>query len=343
MISTIYIEEEVRDHTRTLEICGRFPNASIVWCDRYSSVFNSNSQNFRLQKQQPSLILAKKHKGRVLSTPPGYGIGVGENYYFSHMMNCLYDCRYCFLQGMYRSAHYVVFVNYEDFFADISRVASSAVESSAVESDRVESNNKESCWFFSGYDCDSLAMEPVTGFIDACLEHFCNLQNAHLEVRTKSTQIRSLLNRRPIANCVIGYSFTAERTASRLEHKAPSVTKRIAALAKLQKHGWKVGLRLDPLIFTENFASDYRELLDKIFANIEPTELHSVSYGAFRLPKPFFKRMIALYPEERLFATTLTENNPVVSYPDEIEQQCLDTVKNLLTDRIDPSILFPCS
>jgi len=328
LISTIYVEEDVRNHRRTEDICARFPEARIVSCDRYSSVFNVNSQNFRLQKIQPSLILAKKHKGRVLSTPTGYGIGAGENYYFSHMMNCLYDCRYCFLQGMYRSAHYVVFVNYEDFFADISDVAG---------------NHSGSSWFFSGYDCDGLAMEPITGFIDACLNHFSDLPSAHLEIRTKSTQIRTLLNRAPIPNCVIGYSFTAERTADRLEHKTPSVSKRIAALAKLQKHGWKVGLRLDPLIYTECFEEDYRELLDKILTSVRATELHSVSYGAFRLPKPFFKKMVNLYPKERLFATTLTETSSTVSYPDEIEQLCLDVIQNLLSERVDDSILFPCS
>ena len=35
------------------------------------------------------------------------------------MYNCLYDCSYCFLQGLYSSADYVVFVNYEDFLEDI--------------------------------------------------------------------------------------------------------------------------------------------------------------------------------------------------------------------------------
>jgi len=115
MIDYIYIEEAVIDHPRSREIITRYPKATIVTCSRYSNVFNSNSQNFRLQKQQPSLILAEKNSGRVIATPEGYGIGGQENYYFSHMLNCLYDCRYCFLQGMYRSAHYVVFVNYEDF------------------------------------------------------------------------------------------------------------------------------------------------------------------------------------------------------------------------------------
>jgi len=318
----------VENHDRTREICNRFPKATRILCDRYTSVFNNNSQNFRLQKKQPSLILARKHKNRVLSTPAGYGIGSENNYYFSHMMNCLYDCRYCFLQGMYRSAHYVVFVNYEDFLDDITRVANESESAS---------------WFFSGYDCDSLAMEPVTGFMHACLNHFKTLSLANLEVRTKSTQIRALLDRPPIDNSVIAYSFTTEDTAQRLEHKAPSVKKRISALTKLQQHGWPIGLRLDPLIYTNDFKRDYRNLLDQIFASVNPATVHSISYGAFRLPKPYFKKMVSLYPDERLFATALTENNSTVSYSEDREQFCLDTIRALLTERIDESVLFPCS
>lgn len=328
MISTIYIEEDILHHERTRQICDRFAQAKRVTCDRYTSVFNSNSQNFRLQKKQPSLILAKKHKGRVLSTPSGYGIGAENNYYFSHMMNCLYDCRYCFLQGMYRSAHYVVFVNYEDFFDDISRISS---------------NDQSPGWYFSGYDCDSLAMEPVTGFIDACLDHFQHLTDASLEIRTKSTQIRTLLDRPAIQNSVVAYSFTTEDTAEKLEHKAPSVAKRIAALAKLQHHGWPVGLRFDPLILTKDFEKNYAVLLDNIFECVDPAQIHSISYGAFRLPRPFFKKMVALYPEERLFATGLTENRSMVSYQESTEQHCLDTLRALLTARVDESVLFPCS
>lgn len=329
MISTIYIEREVQHHPRTLEICRRFSQATQIVCDHYTNLFNSNSQNFRLQKKQPALILAKKHDGRVLRTPEGYGIGSENNYYFSHMMNCLYDCRYCFLQGMYRSAHYVVFVNYEDFFRDIGNTANAHI--------------KEQSWFFSGYDCDSLAMEPVTGFMGACLDYFDNLPHANLEIRTKSTQIRTLLDRPAIKNAVVAYSFTPDNIARRLEHKVPSVAKRIAALEKLQRHGWPIGLRLDPLIATDSFANDYRDLLDTIFDRIDPTTLHSISYGAFRLPKPFFKKMVTLYPEERLFATGLTESHATVSYQHTVEQDCLNTIQRLLTERVDESLLFPCS
>ena len=66
------------------------------------------------------------------------------------MQNCLYDCRYCFLQGMYNSAHYLWFVNYEDFKDEITQTASIG---------------KEQKYFFSGYDCDSLIFESLTGFL----------------------------------------------------------------------------------------------------------------------------------------------------------------------------------
>ena len=66
MIKTIYIEEEIAGHPRTKRIIKRFPKASKIICDRYTEIFNRKSQNFRLQKKNPALILAKKHKKMVL-------------------------------------------------------------------------------------------------------------------------------------------------------------------------------------------------------------------------------------------------------------------------------------
>jgi len=106
MIETVYIEQEIRSHPRVQQILDRVKPAQIIDIERYGEVFNPKSQNFRLQKQNPALILASKHSNFVLPAPPDYTIGSDTNYYFSHMLNCIYDCRYCFLQGMYSSANY---------------------------------------------------------------------------------------------------------------------------------------------------------------------------------------------------------------------------------------------
>ena len=36
-------------------------------------------------------------------------------------MNCIFDCEYCYLKGMYPSANIVVFVNLEDIFAEVAQ------------------------------------------------------------------------------------------------------------------------------------------------------------------------------------------------------------------------------
>ena len=126
MFKLIYIEQSLVEHKRTRKILDRFPQAEQVICERYNEVFNRRKQNFRFQKQQPALIIAEKSGKFVMPTPEGYGIGGISNYYFSHMLNCIYDCRYCFLQGMYQSANIVLFINYEDFSCQIEKTIESS-------------------------------------------------------------------------------------------------------------------------------------------------------------------------------------------------------------------------
>jgi len=325
----IYIENDIRNHPRTRSICRHFPKASIVYCENYAEIFNRKGQNFRLQKQNPSLILAKKHKNHVLPAPPGYGIGGQKNYYFSHMLNCIYDCRYCFLQGMYRSASYVIFVNYDDF------------EQSIV--DTANQYATEAIWFFSGYDCDSLAYEPVTRFLDTFLALFKQVPNAYLELRTKSTQIRSLLSHEPIENCVVAFSFTPEEYSNSLEHGVPSVEKRIDAMEKLQAQGWQLGLRFDPVIFHHDYKKYYNRLFKQIFSRISTDGIHSVSLGAYRIPKVFHQNIAKLYPDEKLFAVPMDEHQGMMYYAREAENEVLDYCRDELIKRIPESIFFSCT
>jgi len=298
-LDTLYIEEEVASHPRTLELLERYSSARQVPIQRFGDVFNASSQNFRAQKQAPALILAEKSGRRVLPTPPGYHIGGTNNFYFSHMLNCVYDCRYCFLQGMYRSGNHVVFVNFEDFFDDIETTAAQHVEPS---------------WFFTGYDCDSLALDPMTGFVDACLNHFENNHQVQLELRTKSTQIRPLLKRKAMDNVVAAFSLSPKAIVASEEHGTPSLEKRLDALQRLQTAGWKIGLRFDPLL-----------------------------YAAFRLPKGFHKRMVTLYPDARLLATGLVPRGSSVSYPHEVERTMVDFCEKRIRSTLRDDQYFPAS
>ena len=329
MFDTLYIEEALRDKPRAQAIMERFSSKQIIECRHYGEVFNPRGQNFRLQKQRPALILAEKKGERVLPAPPGYGIGAKHNYYFSHMLNCIYDCRYCFLQGMYRSAHTVLFINYEDFIQDIKDIA--------------QHHADEPVHFFSGYDGDSLALEPLSAFAQTFIPGLREIPNAWLELRSKSTQIRKLLDMQPWSQCVAAFSFTPQAISEATEHLVPKLGQRLEALEKLQDSGWPVGLRLDPLIECDNFTEQYRGLIEQLFAHLDADHIHSISFGPFRMPTGFFDHMVKLYPQEKVFAARLDKRDGMISYGVEREQQMHESLQTLLLEYVSPDILFPCT
>ena len=173
--------------------------------------------------------------------------------------------------------------------------------------DKIRAAGGASAHFFSGYDCDSLALDPVTGFVKEFLPLFRDHPRGLLELRTKSTQIRSLLDLGPISNCIVAYSFTPAEIADAIEYKAPSVSKRLQALQRLQARGWRIGLRFDPLIYQDGVTEQYERLFAQVFNAVDTALLHSVSLGSFRLPKSFYRSLARLYPDEVLFASPLEE------------------------------------
>ncbi len=329
MINNIYIENDIIGHPRTKKILSKFKNKNFIKINKYSEVFNIKNQNFRIQKSNPSLILARKHNGFVLPTPKGFGIGNKKNYYFSHMYNCIYDCRYCFLQGMYSSANFVIFVNYEDFFKKISSL--------------VENNKNQNLAFFSGYDCDSLALDNITNFVTDSLEFFKNIPTALIELRTKSTSINPILSFKPIKNCVVAYSLLPEKVSKNLDNKTPNILRRINSLKKLSDNGWKVGLRFDPLIYSNNWKENYKELFDKIFKKVNLHNVHSVSCGPLRFPKKMYTKIFDLYPEEKLFSAFLGTRGGMVSYKEEIEKEMIDFCHQEFSKYLSKSLIFNCT
>jgi spore photoproduct lyase len=229
---------------------------------------------------------------------------------------------------MLRSANYLLFVNYEDFLNDIKLVVDE------------HANDEKPAWFFSGYDCDSLAYEPVTKFAEFFVPAFKQFDNAVLELRTKSTQIRSLLNIEPQHNVVVAYSLSPERVAKELEKGAPSLKKRIEAMQKLQKAGWRIGLRFDPIIWHADYLADYKEAVTQVFDALDPSRIDSVTLGGFRLPKGFYKAMYRLHPEHWLFNSGLSEEDGMVIYRKEIEAEAIDTVRQYCEQFISPESIY---
>ena len=197
-------------------------------------------------------------------------------------------------------------------------------------------------WFYSGYDCDSLANEPMTRFTEYFIPLVKSIDNAWMELRTKSTQVRSMLQLEPSSKVVTAFSFSDAVSHARLEHGVPSIEKRVNAMSRLIDAGWRVGLRFDPVVYHRNYQSAFVDLLEQIFTRIDAQKLHSVSLGSFRLTRDHFRSISRLYPEEPLFAQKMNLDNGIISYPLEREREMIDFCETQLMNHIPAQAYHPC-
>lgn len=321
-IKNLYIEEDVLKDEKAIRIQKKLRYENKIICKNYREVFNPRSQNFRIQKKEPSVILAKKKKNLILKAPNKFNIGFSENYYFSHMLNCIYDCNYCFLQGMFNSAHYVIFVNYDDFLLNIK--------------DKLNNSSNNIC-FFSGYDCDSLALEDITGFIEYFVEKFVKLNNVTLEIRSKSTNIKSIKKYHPSNKIIPAFSLNPENSITLHEQNTPKLINRINAIKELQNLGWNIGIRFDPFIWYGEI-SKMSIFFEEIFKSINKNRIHSVTIGNFRMTNSYLKRMVKINPtdpyilEKQIFQILPSKNDDT-----EIK---IRNIKEKISEFIDDSKIF---
>ncbi|MEM7468684.1 MAG: spore photoproduct lyase family protein [Pseudomonadota bacterium] len=325
MIESIYIESNLREDARVRKIVDKYSRARVITCEHYGEVFNRKNQHFRLQKQAPALILANKLGRKIYPVPSNQGIGAPHNYYFSHMLNCPFDCRYCFLQGKFASANYVLFTNYEDFLSEIN--------------DAIAAHN-EMVHVFSGYDCDSLAFEPISEFTAWLIDHLTQAPNYLVELRTKSAQIRTLLKRSPHPNVLVAYSLAPELVIENVEFGTARLHDRLRALNTLQEAGWTIALRLDPLLNFRLAESHYREFFELIAKSIKLDRVHSVTFGTMRFPDAYLDKIAKLYPDNALLSSLHESDNGLTSYSPEIIDNLLSQAFKFFADNIDASRLF---
>ena len=343
-IETIYVEDRIKDHFRTKKILDKISGKRIIPIEHYSEIFNRKNQSFSLQKLKPALILAKKDKNFIQQIKPVSGVGLSNNYYFSVMLNCPFDCMYCFLQGFFRSAFYTLFVNYEDFKKEIEAIKSPA-------------------FFFAGYDCDSLAMDHLTEFSKEFIPFFKNFPNLALELRTKSINIKELLplkcstenfreainqkeatNRNisllPGDNIIIAFSLNPENIVNAIEKKAPPLDKRIKAIVSLQQAGWKIGLRFDPLILHEGYQESYKTLFETVFEHTSIEKIHSVTLGALRYPSSCYGNIRKINNKNPLLAALFQNSLKVFSYEEKKEEEMLSFCEKELKKYITKDKIF---
>ncbi|RAP24100.1 DNA photolyase [Candidatus Marinamargulisbacteria bacterium SCGC AG-343-K17] len=191
--------------------------------------------------------------------------------------NCPFDCSYCFLQNYLTNPQLEVVEDNDRLIQEI------------------ESKIKAQPWRFFRIGTwelgDSLALENDTGQAQKLIDYFSTVDNAVLELKTKSDVVDPILTCDHNQKTVVSWSMNTDYIIRTEEHKTASLEKRLIAIKKVVDAGYLIGLHFDPMIRYDEWATDYTELLTQL-ADIVPAEqIAWLSIGSLRF-NPEQKRLI---------------------------------------------------
>lgn len=310
--SHIYIEKEALKYSMVKNVLNKLQNSKIIIIDDYKNIFCRSNQNINNQKTSKKLIFAIKKDSYFYKNPEiCHNFGFKNSYYTSCVLNCIYDCNYCFLQGKYQSSNIVVFVNILDYFNEIENLLKSGPIHLSI-----------------SYDSDLLAFENLLQICQSWIKFSKVHPDLTIEIRTKSSGFKQLEFLKPSNNIILAWSLSPQYIISKYENNTPNLNLRIKSIISALNSNWNVRICFDPIINISDFKNIYNSFFEEIFSRIDENKITDFSIGFFRISKFYMKEMkksniksdLIYYPYELL--------NNIYVYKDEFE--LLRQIKELL-------------
>ncbi len=237
-------------------------------------------------------------------------------YYATPAINCLYDCEYCYLQGMYNSANIIVYINQEDFLG--------AVDHKLAE---------EPLYLCLSYDSDLLAMESLFPLNRFWIEASRTRPDALFELRSKSANFRALKDLEPSDNVILAWTVSPESVIRDFEAKTANLQGRVNAMKSAQERGWSIRICIDPILQIPEWEAEYRSLLEVLKQELDPDFIRDIALGFFRLGPQYLSKMRKILPHSPLVHhPNLTRHDikPWYSYPTSWEHKAQTLFNNQL-------------
>jgi spore photoproduct lyase len=266
----------------------------------FSSFSNDNQLAEIIEKlknrfRSKQVIILNSFKGRFFQVCPGSSGVTCCNYrVINTCFNCFYDCTYCFLNSYLNSFGIHQFTNLEDLYNEIDLFLNNIDPSSIYR-------------IGSGEFTDSLMMDDITHIGENLITKFSRYKNVMFELKTKSDNIDHLLDIREKGSSVLAWSLNTERNIAKYENGSAVLSDRVDAAKKAADAGFFLAFHFDPIIIYKGWEKDYKDLIDKLFSNINPEKLLWISLGCFRYSPGFKDILQDKLPDEEM---TLEEMFP---------------------------------
>lgn len=323
MFHQVFVEEAVLHSPRTKKILSHLKVEAPITIEKIEDHWGRSRKPYLDKRTNLNLYLGNKAGTKIKIAPPAYGLSkekAEKHFYFIHAYNCIYECQYCYLQGYFNTPDIVLFLNHEEIIAEMATM--------------MDENPHETIWFHAGEFSDSLALSHLTGELPLYHDFLKKYPRAQIELRTKSVNIKPLLELTPLPNLYVSFSLAPEKASRTFDLKTPGLQARLKAIKELSEKGFSLGLHFDPIINDDQLIANYSELIDQLFAVTNNQVVAYLSLGVVRFTKDVFHQMEKNYPESPLLAEDFIKSfDNKIRYPRPQRLWLMGKIKNLLIEK----------
>jgi len=250
-------------------------------------------------------------------------------YTIDAVRGCPFGCSYCTIQTFYGET------------AELEANLADKLDAVELDPDRLYHVGP-------GQASDSLVWGNRGGLLDALLGFAHKHPNVVLELKTKSDNVRPLLEnnggRRDIpSNVVCSWSLSPDTVIRNEEHGTASLERRLAAARLVADRGLRIGFHFHPMVAYDAWRQDYAAIAQEILDRFTTDEVAFISMGAPTFIRPVVQEIRRRGGETKILQANLTaDHHGKLTYPDEIKRELYRHLYGCLEPWHDRGFFYLC-
>jgi spore photoproduct lyase len=329
-IERIYLDEKAEKDSVSKTILKALPDIPVeILRDKRALIkqFFSTPDSIGIGKRH---LLITHFFGRRLKPCPGTSNHLCCGYYvINAITNCPMDCSYCVLQGYLNNPFLTLYTNWDDLLQEIDAFLSG--------------DHPSLVRLGTGELSDSLALESIFPFSQFLISFFAEKHNGILELKTKSTNVDSLLHLNHRGRTVVSWSLNPPKMIEEEEVRTAPLKERIEAARRCEEKGYPLGFHFDPIIYHEGWEKEYHETILQIFKQVDPKRVLWISLGGFRYPPRLKSIVEERFPKTKVFLGELFPGKDAkFRYLKEIRVEMYQKMVKWLTEMNPDLFIYLC-
>ena len=284
----IYYEPKVTEYELGKELFEKYkdvPKFEIKNHNNIEEMRKKENKEFSKMKRNLIIGIRKTHKFVPNNKISDYLVPYTSS-------GCTAMCLYCYLVCNYNKCAYLrLFVNREEMLDKIIKTAN---------------ESEKELVFEIGSNSDLILENSITGNLKWTIENFKKAQKGYLTFPTKFDMVDDILDVDGKDRVIIRMSVNPKEIIQKVEMGTSQLEKRVEAINKLKKAGYKVGILIAPVIFVENWEKLYEELIIYLSENLSEEVKKDVFFEVILMTYSYIHRKI----NEEAFPSAIDLYNP---------------------------------